>query len=299
VVRVVAVGLGLVESVPFYHAYPGRLAARIALPPPRGVRVDCGGWEECAHLETVGAPEGVEVPVDIIAGLVARWRPALAVLDSPESWRGLGEFRGRLGVGLAVRSVGALEPGAGDLEGASALKAEYVSAYTGEPAMNVRLSRTVDRAVKAGLHVEVDAYVPEASMESVLPALEAAASHGLPLHVHVEDHGGGGPVRSLYEAIRRRHPLVYIHAGLYSYRDTYCPRCGTPLISRSRGYATSSALKNGSCPRCGAKIKLLGGPPKPDPRAALLWRRGVEWYDPRFLISQKRRAKPPRRGEEG
>ncbi len=288
-VRLVAVGLGLVESVPLYHAYPGRLAARIALPPPPGVRVDCRGWEECSHLETIGAPEGVELPLEVVARLVSRWRPALAVLDSPESWLAAGDFKG-LPAPLAARSVGALEPGRSHLGGLAVLKAEYVAAYTGEPAMNVRLSRTVDKAVAAGLHVEVDVYVPEASMEQVLPALEAAESHGLPLHVHVEDHGGGGPVRSLYESLRRRHPLTYVHAGLYSHRDTYCPRCGTPLISRSRGYYTSSALKDGRCPRCGAELRVLGGvPERPDPRAALIWRRGVEWYDARFLLEQRGR----------
>lgn len=290
-VRIVAVGLGLVESVPLYHAFPGRLVARVALPPPPGVRVDCGGWEECVHLETVGAPEGVEVPLGVVAGLVERWRAPLAVLDSPESWIVAGEFMG-LPAGLAARSVGALEPGSSDLGGLAVLKAEYVAAYTGDPVMNVRLSRTVDRAVEAGLHVEVDVYAPEALMEHVLPALEAAQSHGLPLHVHVEDHGGGGPVRSLYEALRRRHPLVYVHAGIYSYRDTYCPSCGAPAISRSRGYYTSSSLSQGRCPRCGAKLKLLGGDPgRPDPRAALLWRRGVEWYDARFLLAQARRLR--------
>ncbi len=286
-VRVVALGLGLVEAVPLYHAYPGMIAARIVVPPPPGVRLDCGGWEECSHLETTGAPEGVELPLRVVAGIVSRWRAALAVLDSPESWVAARGFTGLPGV-LAVRSIGALEPGKSSLQGASVLKAEYVAAYTGEPAMNVRLSRTVDKAVEAGLHVEVDVYMPVASMEHALPALEAAKSNELPLHVHVEDPQGGGPVRSLYEALRRRHPLTYVHAGIYSQRDTDCPRCGTPLISRSRGYYTSSSLTpEGACPRCGARLKILGGAPrKPDPRAHIIWRRRVEWYDPRFLAEQ-------------
>lgn len=299
--RVILIGLGLPEAVPLYHVYPGRLATRLLMPPPEGVKVDCGSiLEACETIETVGLPEGYDLPGGALASLVERWRTPLTVLDGVESWRYASKAQELLGrrVGVAARTQGFLEPGKADLEGLSALKVDYVSALTGDPRPNVRLARAAEKAASLGLHVEVSVYLERASLEDAMPAAETASSIGAPLHVHIADHEGGGPVRSLRELLRRRVDHLYIHAGPYSERDTVCPRCQAPLIFRGRGYASSFNLKGGRCPRCGYPLRLVGGVPgRPDPRTRIISSKMTEWLDPRFILTQLGNVHRGSRGE--
>lgn len=288
--RVILIGLGLPEAIPLYHVYPGRLATRLLLPPPEGVKVDCGTLlDACESIETVGLPEGYKFPGEALAILVERWRTPLTVLDGVESWRHALEAHNLLGdrVAIAARTQGFLEPSKTELEALTALKVDYISVLMGDPRLNVRLTRTAEKAASLSLHVEVSVYLERASIEDAMPAAETAIAANAPLHVHIADHEGGGPVKSLGELLRRKVNHVYVHAGPYSERDTICPRCRTPLISRSRGYASSFNLKEGRCPRCGYQVRLLGGiPDKVDSRTRIISPKMTEWLDPRFILTQ-------------
>ncbi len=59
--------------------------------------------------------------------------------------------------------------------------------------------------------------------------------------------------------IAKSHGINYVYAGNlgYSYQNyetTYCPVCGTPLIKRAGFEVYENNLKDGKCPKCGAKI---------------------------------------------
>jgi len=50
-----------------------------------------------------------------------------------------------------------------------------------------------------------------------------------------------------------RYPYVGNVPG-HRWENTYCHSCGTPVITRAGLFSTESLLRNGACPRCGARI---------------------------------------------
>jgi pyruvate formate lyase activating enzyme len=69
------------------------------------------------------------------------------------------------------------------------------------------------------------------------------------------------PVDTLFKAVEAGHNagLSYVYAGNISgraanYENTYCPSCRELLIERRGFRVLKNALKDGSCPKCGARI---------------------------------------------
>ncbi|BAA79991.2 hypothetical protein APE_1007.1 [Aeropyrum pernix K1] len=289
---VAGLGVSTVESVPLYHYRPGGLVLRLYTGPhgsPRpggGASSRCLEWgvEVCEWMSRPGSFPAYTVGLERLRGLAGRWGVEAAVLDGLESWLHAPCAR-RLGLPLAARTQGLLEPGAEELGLLEALAAEYTY-LLGGGGSNLALARTVEEAVGKGVWVEVVVYMPRPVESSLLaPPLQAAREAGAPLHLVVLDHGGGGPLSRLAAEVERLHWPVYIHSPPYSRLDTRCPRCGTVVATRREGLLDAMQLASGGrCPRCGAGIPVKGGWRGGTPR----WFRrlapeGVYWIDPRIL----------------
>ncbi len=71
------------------------------------------------------------------------------------------------------------------------------------------------------------------------------------------------PVEKLEEAykIAKAEGLSYVYLGNvpgHPYDNTYCPNCGELLISRLGYEILEYRIKEGRCPRCGQKIRIIG-----------------------------------------
>ena len=72
------------------------------------------------------------------------------------------------------------------------------------------------------------------------------------------------PVKTLERLARaaKEEGLKYVYIGNvpgHPLEHTYCPNCGYPVIERYGFYVTAWRLtKDGRCPRCGAKIDIVG-----------------------------------------
>ena len=260
-IPVVLVGYSTVEAVPVYHCCAGGVSLRVILPPrlepPFSCRGFCGGLEE--WVERAPVMQSVEVECASLLRLASRWGASLLVLEGvePLAWEGaaslLREARGRgLAAGARFHGSPSVEPPV-DVD---VMIVDYIPEGYEDPRVNLRLLEYMEEAARGARPewVEVNVYQEKPSYASLLPVVERLKHSNVPLHVHIKEHLGGGPVVDLYKKLKARIRYVYVHAGPYSEEDTLCPTCGATIAAREGGVLLSSELKDGACPVCGTPI---------------------------------------------
>ena len=284
-IEVNSIGVSTVESVPLFHYKPGGLVGRLVAYPSRWIESECDlPFEVCEWLSSPRSYPGFLVRLSAVKAFFERWRVDAVVLDGVETWRFTGSLR--MGMPLVARSQLLLD--SRSLVGLDALIIDLV----GSRSRVDRLSMLVERAKSEGLWVEVNMYLQWADAREVDEVLSALRGSKVPLHIHIADPQGGGPVRKLYIRASSAYWPVYVHAGVFSEVDIKCPRCGTYVASRYRSFLTSLALKEGGrCPSCGEPLPFIGPyRRKTDELVVRTMGSGAVFMDPRLFggISARR-----------
>jgi pyruvate formate lyase activating enzyme len=66
-------------------------------------------------------------------------------------------------------------------------------------------------------------------------------------------------LEKLYAVAKKELDYVYIgNVAETVYNDTYCPKCETLLIDRLGFNIEKYNIKDGTCPKCGTSINIVG-----------------------------------------
>ena len=283
-----AIGISTVEAVPLFHYKPGGIVGRVLAYPSQWVESECSlPFEVCEWLSSPRSYPGFMVKLSALKVFFGRWKVDAVVLDGVETWR----FAGRLRIGLPLVARSQLLKEATNLDGLDALIIDVV----GGRRWGERLARLVEMVNRQGLWVEVNLYLLQPSMREVEEAVSILQGLRIPLHIHIADPQGGGPVRRLYIRASSTYWPVYVHAGVFSELDTKCPKCGTYVASRHRSFLTSLALKEESrCPSCGEPLPIIGPyRRKTDELILRAMRSGGVFMDPRLFGGVSKRGLRP------
>ncbi len=278
--EVVLIGLSTVEVLPLFHLYPGGSALRLLSKPLRSL--------ECSYdfdvCEWARGPEvftSIEVPVGAIKHLMLRWGCDIVFLDGLEPLeffdvRFLREYLGE-GVVLTSRTHGFTR--ASDY--VSYYLVEDLSIIVGDEALRKNIIRFIEELQLKGKPFELHVYTVNPYIEEVGELADLAGSARAPLHITIYNPRGGGLVRSLYEQLKRKIGIVYVHTSIYDEIDTRCPSCNTILLYRGGGALKGVNLKDSTCPNCGTRIPLFGVVKGRTRETLLRITRGrVIWYNP-------------------
>ncbi|MGC9071666.1 MAG: hypothetical protein ACP5HK_03090 [Acidilobus sp.] len=288
-IGLVSIGFSTVEALPLYHFLPGGSLLRI-IPFIEGgeqmPNVGCEDFETLSELyrSSLAGPPLKRATPEQVVGLARSWRVNGVIVEGYQTSR-VSSFLQRL---KAFNLVIGARTNLGDVPSCvDFLLADALG--TCDPSQEVP-GTLADKALSTlrslGTWVEVAAYLREPIAESVLGLAYITADHGVPLHVFLLEHRGGGPVRDMYERLRRVNPFTYIHAELYSELITYCPRCGSPIAYREEGVLRSLELgPTGRCWRCGNPLPFSQAVAKKTPGRVLMLSGGhTRWYDPRAVM---------------
>jgi hypothetical protein len=283
--ELVLIGFSTVEAIPLYHLYPGGVALRLLSKPMRSLNCEY----DLDVCEWARGPEvfvSVSIPFTVVENLMSRWGCDIVFLDGlePLEFFNVGYLRERLGphVTLASRAHGFTDV---------RVEVDYylvedLSIIVGDEVIRRNVVRFVEGLQSKGKPFELHVYIDNPYVEELGDIVGVAESSGAPLHVTVQNPRGGGPVRSLYEQLRRRVGIVYVHTRIYDEVDTRCPRCDTILLYRSGWALRGVNLRDSTCPKCGTRIQITGVV-RGKTRESLLRiaRGGVVWYNPLFYRS--------------
>ncbi|MGC9210213.1 MAG: hypothetical protein ACP5FT_02985 [Acidilobus sp.] len=288
-VGLVSIGFSTAEAIPLYHVLSGGSLLRVvpyvdaeaAASPP-----ECEGFESLTELykSSIAGPPLKFVTPEQLERLARSWKVNGVIIEGYQVSR-LSEFLSRLkGLNVMVGARTIL----GDVpKGVDFLLADAIG--TCDPSYEIPghlIDRTLGALRSQGTWVEVAAYLKDPIAESVLGLAYITSDHGVPLHVFLLEHKGGGAVRDMYERLRHVNPFTYIHVELYSELITFCPRCGSPVAYRDEGVLRSLELSpSGGCWRCGAPLPFLQVVAKKTPERVLMLSGGqTRWYDPRAVM---------------
>lgn len=283
--EVVLLGLSTVEVLPLFHLYPGGSALRLLSKPLRVLECEYD-LEVCGWARGPEAFKGVEIPLDAVKHLTHRWGCDIVFLDGlePLGFFNAGYLKGYLGedVILASRAHGFTGPS----NHVDYYLVEDLSIIAGDEALRRNVVKLVEDLKSRGKPFELHVYTVNPYIEEVGELADLAGGAGVPLHVTIYHPRGGGPVRSLYEHLRRRAKIVYVHTSIYDEIDTKCPNCGTILLYRARGALRGVNLNDSSCPNCGTPIPIVGRIRGRSRESLLRITRGrVVWFNPLFYKS--------------
>lgn len=289
---VAMIGIGTMESIPVYHFSPGGLAVRAVYSSIEYPVYKCDAFPICVFGEGGRVLSPVEADSGFLLDRARAWSAWSIFLDGLEPLNSMGEGAleelrenaGKRGLSVGARSLGLVE---GErLWALDYLVIDYMRDYALDPSIPGDAVKLLYKVLDSKLWVEVSAYLKTPDYGRLQPLVVALEGSDVPLHVFIEDHRGGGPVRDLYEKLRERLKYVYIHNDLYPELDTVCPNCGAPVASRSEGVLRVLEVRDGSCWKCGYKIPLRVPVRKKTPEHLLLTldEGGVKWYHPSQLV---------------
>ena len=132
--------------------------------------------------------------------------------------------------------------------------------------------------------IELQLYYREPLIEKFFPLARITGEKGIPMHIYLLDHKGGGPVKTLYNEIRELNTYTYIHANLYGEYITYCSNCNKPVAYREEGVLLALELNNNRCWNCNTELpfkKIISK--KSDQKLIKMSRGDTIWYDPRAV----------------
>jgi len=283
-----ALGLSTVESIPVFHYAPGGLAARPLIVGVDRPLYECESFSVCLFGRGPVELETYRVPVDRVMARARAWGVDVVFLDGLEPLASLGregveavvDAARKAGMAVGARTMGyRLDPGL--LELLDFLVIDYMPDYWYDEAMSVDAIKALKEARDRKLWVEVSAYLREPKNDyKIHPLVLALRGTRYPLHVHVEDHGGGMPLTRMAEDLGRKLEFVYIHNDLYPSLDTLCPSCKAPVASRDEGFLRVLELgEDSKCWKCGYPLPFYRVQRKKTPEHVLYSLGGVlAWY---------------------
>ncbi len=225
----------------------------------------------------------ITIPFDVVKHLLLRWGCEVVFLDGlePLEFFNVGYLREHLGSSttLASRAHGFTDV----RDEVDYYLVEDLSVIAGDEALRRNVVRFTEELLSRGKPFELHVYIDSPYIEELGDLVDIAGSFEIPLHVTIYNPRGGGPVRSLYEQLRRKIKIVYVHTSIYDEVDTKCPNCNSILLYRAGGALRGVNLKNSSCPNCGVRIPLVGSVKGRTREVLLKITRGkVAWYNPLF-----------------
>ena len=287
-VGVTSIGYSTAEDLPLFHALSGGSVLRVVTFSEAAANASISVCEDFEvgdlYASSLTGPPLKSVTPQQVAELARAWRVDGVFV---ESYRvsALQDFLVELkslGVPTGARTnVGDLPKGLDFLV--------YDALGTCDGSQEVT-GPEIDRALSAlrteGTWVEVAAYLREPVAEKALGLAYITSYHGVPLHIYLLEHRGGGAVKDMYERLRKVNPFTYIHAPLYSELITYCPRCGAPVAYREGAVLRSLELgPNSTCWRCGYGLPFTHLVAKKTAERVVLLSGGqTRWYDPRAVM---------------
>lgn len=295
---VASIGYGRPESVPLFHVAPGGSIARLLLPARGDAPVRCPEW--CGVLsdlsESVGSESPISMLFDEVMSASLRWGVDAILVEGVNvllhgDLECFASKARQQGILFGVRLFGNPSLWLDKLNTITGIADFAVFDYLGgvSDSADLKLSsiRVLEALTRIRLHLEVIIYLDTPISEKVTPVIHAVNST-TPVHLIIRDPRGGGPAKQLYDQIRRKNPLTYLHAPPYDYLDTYCPRCGALVAVREDTILASlKAGANGSCWRCGYRLPFVGPLYERTPRR-IVRRSGVGtvWLDPRVVAAR-------------
>lgn len=282
--NVVLIGRSTIEAIPLFHLYPGGSALRLLLRPSRSLECTFD-VEVCEWAKGPEVFPSIETPISLINHLIRLWGCDILSLDGIEPLESVDVriLREHLGsVVLVARAHGFKRVS----EFVDYYLVEDLSIPAGNPGLRGNVLGVIDKLISLGKPFEVHVYIDNPYMEELEGIVEVLKGTSIPLHVAINNPRGGGPVKSLYQELRKILRYVYVHTRIYDEVDTLCPNCGTILLHRSGNILRAVNLANGKCPKCGTQLHLVGvvrGRTRES--LARITRGGVVWYNPLFYKS--------------
>ena len=254
-----------VERLPLYHFYPGSRVLKIWV---GGYTYKC---KLCPWSPIAMPPRSLELrrlTVDLIIEKASRSSSGIVAFMGAEplinDWvydacRKIREYfpcgfktSGYIGVERLQEAASNGDFLLFELPGAASLEAPMSHILD-----NAEAARGMDTHVE---YVYLDTGGPRS--RAMLGIVAGRLSKDRPLHIYPV----AGYLPSPEEAEKTARMLgktgfnyYYIHRDpSMKYENTYCPRCGYPVIERAEGRLTRMLLKDNRCPRCGHRIEIIG-----------------------------------------
>lgn len=289
------IGIASMESIPVYHYSPGGIAVRVVLSSIEYPVYKCDSFPICLFGEGGRILSFQEVDERFIGARARAWSARSIFLDGLEPLVSMSERSLLILKDMAEAhrySLGARSLGLANkeiLDILDYLVIDYVRDYAIDYSLPGEAIKFLYEALKSDVWIEASAYVREPDPRRLHPLVTALEGSETPLHVFIEQHKGGGPVKELYEELNRKLDYVYIHNDLYPRLDTMCPRCGSPIAARDEGILRSLELNDSRCWKCGYRIPVRGDVRKKTPSHLLITldEGGVKWYHPSQLIGDR------------
>ncbi len=137
---------------------------------------------------------------------------------------------------------------------------------------------------KGHMHTEIIVHLKVENPPLIIPLINNIKRREVPLHIKIYEVKGLGYAPFL-KITKNVLDYVYVHAGGFSLIETKCPKCGTCIAVRDRGYLVKLVLgPNMTCPKCGMSIPFRGDISESTPKKVIRRTRGeVIWYHPKAL----------------
>lgn len=278
-----------IESVPFYHAYPG---SRCLVLGTASCNFDCRYCSN-AYIAKEDPAKMQDVMIDIkpenMVKLARKYGCHNIVFDINEptvslpSLLRLSAAAKEAGLPMGCLTNGYTTPEAAEQLGdvfsflnisLKGLSADFCRSYLGIP-NSEPVIRTIRQLAKR-CHVEVATPVIESEndheldqmadiLSDINPEIPWHAFRLLPTHKMTgQKYPSITALNDKLEALRKRMPHIYFHNFIGSeWVDTHCPGCGAVVITRFSlgcgGDKLDQYLADGDrCPNCGRRLNLLG-----------------------------------------
>lgn len=283
-----SLGVAHIESLPFFHAYPG---SRSLLLGSAGCNFDCQYCSN-AHVARVN-PGAVNLwrlqPQQLIhkARQSGCHNIVFAINEPTVSWpslRTLGEAAREQGIEMGCMSNGYFTPRVAR-EMAETFSFVNISLKAMSPEFYQRYIRVADMApvlrniayLAEHTHLEITTPVIQGLNDGDIPSAAsfiASQDPEIPWHVfrllpeYQMKNMAPPSIEAVASALREQAgKLSYIYFGNFvgsEWVNTICPDCGQLLVERINlggcgGKSLACRLQGDSCPSCGRRLRLLGG----------------------------------------
>ncbi len=242
-VKVALLEVDFVETIPLFHWNPGSLTLKVFMPECRYSCQECPWGAGATRLRAL---EIRDVSVDHILSKATRFKVSTISLTagnlSLDSSSLIKEIK-RKGFKVLVKTYPSE---------ASQLAKEADAVLVD---LGVDVVETAEKV--KGAHAEYAIIIDKADASKAVKAVEPL-SEETPIHVIPATELSNNRARRVVRSLRENGYLfVYNHVeedGL----TTICPRCGTPLLVRTRSTVVAAHLKDNSCPSCGYVLRIVG-----------------------------------------
>lgn len=284
-----AYAVSRVETIPFYHAYPG---SRCLVIGTAGCNVDC---RYCSNSYVAKEDPALlqDIMLDIPPARLARLarqhgcHSIVFAINEPTvslpSLMALSVAAREAGLAMGCLTNGYGTPESIELLGEifsfvnvslKGLSPDFCRRFLGIPDCKPVL-RAIDSLARA-VHLEVTTPVIESENDHELPAMAdilADINPEIPWHVFrllptykmsKQEYPSIEALNAKLEDLRQRLPHIYFHNFIGSqWVDTHCPACGATVITRHSLGCGGDKLdqffcQGDRCPDCGRRLNLLG-----------------------------------------